>query len=401
MIVGTVAKENGDLEAAIKNLEQALAISRVKDHPSSTRLSTADQATLYLELISAYAALRRFAEASQMVEEARGKLATGPEYARIVVGHAELCVKMDDVERAIDMLNGIQPEDLLETFGANQLDILRFQEYFAEARGSNDILALEIRGKQLLLLAQVRERSGNIKGALSTLKEAKENQVRYVQRASLLPNLLDQKNVLADICFTMAEHMYSMRDYAQAVEHYKEALTYKPNDVKALLSLAKLYMQVLFLYFWSTAEIYTQSSKYDLASELLRRVIQHNATCVRAHEISGIIAEKEQNYKEAAKSYDLAWRYGGRQKLTIGYKLAYCNFKSKRFADAIEICNQVLKANPDYPRIKKDILEKTFVQLFKGIFRKRRYRLTEALAFFDHCKYLINGTPEAITICVT
>ncbi|KAL7290260.1 hypothetical protein TKK_0015962 [Trichogramma kaykai] len=33
-------------------------------------------------------------------------------------------------------------------------------------------------------------------------------------------------------------------------------------------------------------------------------------------------------------------------------------------------------------------------KLFKGIFRKRRYRLTEALAFFDHCKYLINGTPE-------
>ncbi|XP_014235070.1 tetratricopeptide repeat protein 21B-like [Trichogramma pretiosum] len=739
MIVGTVAKENGDLEAAIKNLEQALAISRVKDHPSSTRLSTADQATLYLELISAYAALRRFAEASQMVEEARGKLASGPEYARIVVGHAELCVKMDDVERAIDMLNGIQPgegyylqahtklaeiylkerkdrnsfakcfrdlvancpgpetnamlgdaylsiqeperaieayelslqhrprdriiarkmgqalvkthqyakaiayykeavskddcQDLKLDMAQLLMKLKQFDEAEAalledlnEARGSNDILALEIRGKQLLLLAQVRERSGNIKGALSTLKEAKENQVRYVQRASLLPNLLDQKNVLADICFTMAEHMYSMRDYAQAVEHYKEALTYKPNDVKALLSLAKLYMQMnelekctqyckmllnadsnneaacvmmadlafrkvdfdtaafhfkqlllqkptywtalarlievsrrtgnvddldewlhrakqsmrsgkieagyyycaglldwrtnrlssalknfnaarrdlewgqqaiynmieicldpdddsnalsseLFIdeemssedargmalstaqrllqdlnpkgnpqeqlthrllsnfYLLATkqkvnvelalqdctelanheslrdhvgpalglatahillkqqprarnhlkrvskntwtfedaeylekcwtllAEIYTQSSKYDLASELLRRVIQHNATCVRAHEISGIIAEKEQNYKEAAKSYDLAWRYGGRQKLTIGYKLAYCNFKSKRFADAIEICNQVLKANPDYPRIKKDILEKSINNL--------------------------------------
>lgn len=113
-----------------------------------------------------------------------------------------------------------------------------------EGRGSNDIPTLEIRGKQLLLLAKVRERGGNLKGALTTLNEAKENQVRYVQRATLLPNLLDQKSVLADICFTMAEHSSSVRDFNQAVDYYKEALTYKPNDVKALLSLAKLYMQV-------------------------------------------------------------------------------------------------------------------------------------------------------------
>ena len=99
-----------------------------------------------------------------------------------------------------------------------------------------------------MLLAKVRERAGNLKGALVTLKEAKENQIRYVQRATMLPNLLDQKSILADICFTMAEHSFSIRDFNQAVDHYKEALSYKPNDVKALLSLAKLHMQVLTLY---------------------------------------------------------------------------------------------------------------------------------------------------------
>lgn len=35
------------------------------------------------------------------------------------------------------------------------------------------------------------------------------------------------------------------------------------------------------------ADIYVQSSKYELANELLKRVLQHNATCVRAHELSG------------------------------------------------------------------------------------------------------------------
>lgn len=111
------------------------------------------------------------------------------------------------------------------------------------------------------------------------------------------------------------------------------------------------------------ADIYVQSSKYDLAAELLKRVLQHNATCVRAHELSGFVAEKEQNYREASARYAQAWKYGGKFKLSIGYKLAYCCFKSKQFAEAIEACNEVLAISPDYPRIKKDILEKSINNL--------------------------------------
>lgn len=111
------------------------------------------------------------------------------------------------------------------------------------------------------------------------------------------------------------------------------------------------------------ADIYVQSSKYELANELLKRVLQHNATCVRAHELSGFINEKEQNYREAASRYSEAWKYGGRSKLSVGYKLAYCHMKGKAYADAIETCNQVLKQNADYPRIKKDILEKSINNL--------------------------------------
>lgn len=102
-----------------------------------------------------------------------------------------------------------------------------------------------------------------------------------------------------------------------------------------------------------------QSSKYDLASELLRKVLQHNATCVRAHELSGFVSEKEQNFKEAAVKYGFAWKYGGKYKLSVGYKLAYSHFKSKQYADAIEACMEVLRIDPEFPRIKKDILEKS------------------------------------------
>lgn len=107
------------------------------------------------------------------------------------------------------------------------------------------------------------------------------------------------------------------------------------------------------------ADIYVQSSKYELANELLKRVLQHNATCVRAHELSGHISEREQNYREASIRYAQAWKYGGKTKLSIGYKLAYCYSKCKAYADAIKVCHEVLRQNPDFPRIKKDILEKS------------------------------------------
>jgi len=79
---------------------------------------------------------------------------------------------------------------------------------------------------------------------------------------------------------------------------------------------------------------------------------------LRLSSFSGYIAEKDQNYREAAARYGQAWKYGGKTKLSVGYKLAYCCLKAKVYADAIEACNEVLKQNTDYPRIRKDILEK-------------------------------------------
>lgn len=113
-----------------------------------------------------------------------------------------------------------------------------------DKRGESDILSLEMRGQELLLLARVREKSGNVRGALATLKEAKENQHRYIQRLAVSPDVTDQKHVLANICLTMADYATTLRNYDEAIVYFKEALSYKPTDVNALLSLAKLYMQV-------------------------------------------------------------------------------------------------------------------------------------------------------------
>lgn len=106
------------------------------------------------------------------------------------------------------------------------------------------------------------------------------------------------------------------------------------------------------------ADLYIQSGKLDMAGELLERVIMHNRSCAKAHELAGLIAEKDQSYRTAANKYDLAWRYGGKSKPAIGYKLAFNHMKTKRYADAIDVCQQVLRLHPDYSAIKKDILDK-------------------------------------------
>jgi tetratricopeptide repeat protein 21B len=105
------------------------------------------------------------------------------------------------------------------------------------------------------------------------------------------------------------------------------------------------------------ADHYIQSSKPEIATDLLLKVLKHNKSSYKAYELNGQIAEKDQNFKLAAVHYESAWRFCGKAKPNIAHKLAYNNMKSKRFADAIDVCQQVLKIFPEYPSVK-DILEK-------------------------------------------
>ena len=45
------------------------------------------------------------------------------------------------------------------------------------------------------------------------------------------------------------------------------------------------------------------------------------------------------------------------------YKLAFNYLKAKRYVEAIDICNDVLTMYPDYPKIRKEILEKAMSSL--------------------------------------
>uniref|UniRef100_A0A670IZL0 Tetratricopeptide repeat domain 21A n=1 Tax=Podarcis muralis TaxID=64176 RepID=A0A670IZL0_PODMU len=106
------------------------------------------------------------------------------------------------------------------------------------------------------------------------------------------------------------------------------------------------------------ADSYTACGKFDCAIELVKRCLRHNKSCSKAYECLGYIAEKEKAYKDAAANYELAWKHSHQANPTVGFKLAFNYLKDKRYVEAIDVCHDVLKACPEYPKIREEILEK-------------------------------------------
>uniref|UniRef100_A0A146LJV1 Tetratricopeptide repeat protein 21B n=1 Tax=Lygus hesperus TaxID=30085 RepID=A0A146LJV1_LYGHE len=110
-------------------------------------------------------------------------------------------------------------------------------------------------------------------------------------------------------------------------------------------------------------ELYIQAGSQQQASDLLHRVITHNQSSAKAYELLGMIAEKEQSYIKAGQHYLQAWNLSGDSNPSLGYKLAYNQLKSKRYSESVATCQRVLSVYPDYPKIKKDILDKALPRL--------------------------------------
>merc|ERR1719487_2537924 len=106
------------------------------------------------------------------------------------------------------------------------------------------------------------------------------------------------------------------------------------------------------------ADVYIVSGKYDLAEELCRRCLSSNKSCAKAWEFLGVVKEKEMSYKDAASHYENAWKYENEASAAVGYKLSFNYLKAKKYVDAIDVCHKVLQQFPDYPKIRKDVLEK-------------------------------------------
>ena len=105
------------------------------------------------------------------------------------------------------------------------------------------------------------------------------------------------------------------------------------------------------------AELDLQSKKLQSAQELLHKCLRYNQSCAKAKELLGSIKERENNHKEASAYYEAAWNLS--HSASVGFRLAFNYLKENKFLQAIDVSKQVLKRYPDYPRIKKEILEKS------------------------------------------
>eukprot|EP00741_Cyanophora_paradoxa_P023819 tig00021623_g23008.t1 len=226
-------------------------------------------------------------------------------------------------------------------------------------------------------------------------KEASEN-VRAVERllqeASKKyggPGQVQQKPLKYMVleCYAMMATKNKQR-VEDALNKYVDIFQYDKDHVGALLGMATAYMQLKqtpkarnhlkriakmnygpedgddFERAWlMLAQIYVDGGKMDLAQELCKRALAANKSCAKAWEMLGTILEKEQAYKDAADHYENAWKLTSEQSCGIGFKLAFNYLKAKRFVEAIDICHKVLAIDPEYPKIRGEVLVKARMAL--------------------------------------
>ncbi|CAH3021819.1 unnamed protein product [Porites evermanni] len=216
--------------------------------------------------------------------------------------------------------------------------------------------------------------------------EKQDSEMMAVRTAEKL--LKDFKPKGSPIKYRILENSVLMASKAKpnvekALAQFMEIATTENDCVPALLGMATAYMYLkqtprarnqlkrIAKMNWNSeeaeeferswlllADIYIQSGKFDMAGDLLKKCLQYNKSCCKAWEYMGYIMEKEQAYKDAAKNYENAWIYGNQNNPTIGYRLAFNYLKAKRLVDAIDVCHKVLNQHPNYPKIRKEILDK-------------------------------------------
>jgi tetratricopeptide repeat protein 21B len=65
----------------------------------------------------------------------------------------------------------------------------------------------------------------------------------------------------------------------------------------------------------------------------------------------------------ASDAYKKAWLLEFEASAPVGFKLAFSFLKCGKYVDAIDVCEQVLRQYPDYPRISEEILLKALQSL--------------------------------------
>jgi tetratricopeptide repeat protein 21B len=225
------------------------------------------------------------------------------------------------------------------------------------------------------LFQESTEAKGNanehVSAAENLLKELRqwgetENSKRYSLLMCYAAMMTRLKERVEFALTTAADILSNDRDNPAALLAMANAFALQKQETKArnqLKRIAKLnfdpsYAEEFERGWLMLADVYVQLGKFDLAQELCKKALANNRSCAKAWELMGVMMEKEQSYQDAADKYERAWKLLNESSSAVGYKLAFNYLKARRLVEAISVCHKVLDAFPDYPRIRKDILDK-------------------------------------------
>lgn len=84
-----------------------------------------------------------------------------------------------------------------------------------------------------------------------------------------------------------------------------------------LLKRCLQHNRVSFLLYFKFESIHYNKKNYKSMYSHFKFILILQSCC-KAHEYLGYIFEKEQSYKDAASSYEMAWKYGNKNNPVIG-----------------------------------------------------------------------------------
>ncbi|CAH2991716.1 unnamed protein product [Chilo suppressalis] len=227
-------------------------------------------------------------------------------------------------------------------------------ETFANANEESDTRMLALRTAEKLLVEVTPAERKSLQALLQLATKLKQQAERVLQ--DLLP-LATEETYQDDpyLILAIANAYNIIKQPTRAKNVLKRTISSIPWSPENAEGLERCWLEV--------AESQVSSGRTEAARELLAKILHHNNSCAAAYQYLGYLSEKEQNYKSAAQNYDSAWQHGGKTDLAVGYKLAHSYLKLKKYPECIVVSRHILKVHPDYPKIKKEILEKAKTNL--------------------------------------
>uniref|UniRef100_A0A915HU30 Uncharacterized protein n=1 Tax=Romanomermis culicivorax TaxID=13658 RepID=A0A915HU30_ROMCU len=166
-----------------------------------------------------------------------------------------------------------------------------------------------------ILLSKLYFETGNWEGAINFLLQAKENQNKILKRgpSELSEKLLQMKTLAAEICCQLGQFYENHRDLQKSINFYQEALIELSQDIKIMLSVARLHLLMgdLEHCYQMCQKVLILDKDNDMATLMLADLMyQRSQTDDALLHFQQLLDRNPNQYHALARAIELAWRCG-------------------------------------------------------------------------------------------